>query len=167
MSFLEGTFGGVLRYVREHQEFRKIGLFLVLGIILWVTAFSLVSRQHELTGRIELKEKRFRDLVDVVRIFEAQPQPEKGIRPVLVGDPLTVLSRLLDKVGIKDRLVQLSSASSGVSMQVERLYPGELGTLIQEVIRQGLPILSCEIRAVPTGNERRLACSLLVGGKAR
>lgn len=167
MSFFESAFGGLIRYVQEREEFRKWGLFLLLGILLWITAFVLVGKQQELTGRIELKERRFRDLVEVVRTFKAQPEQENAVRSGLPGDPLTVLSRLLEKVGIKDRLVQLSSASSGVSMQVERLYPGELGTLLQEVIRQGLPIMSCEIRAVPSGNERRLSCSLLVGGKVR
>lgn len=166
MSLFENTFGNSLRYVREHPECRRIGLFLVLGIMLWVSAVTLTGWQDELSGRITIKEKRYASLVDVIRTYRVQPgEAETPEAPK--GDPLTVLSRLLDSVGIKDRLVQLSSASSGVSLQVDGLYPGELGTLLQEVMRLGLPILSCEIRAVPAGSERRLACSLLVGGRKR
>ena len=166
MNIFDNTFGNALRYLREHPDFRKVGLFLVLGIMLWVTAFVLTGRQEELAGRIDIKETRYVSLVEVIRTYRAQPRTEET-SAAPKGDPLTVLSRLLDSVGIKDRLVQLSSASSGVSLQVDRLYPGELGTFLQEVMRLGLPILSCEIRAVPAGNERRLACSLLVGGRKR
>ncbi len=167
MNLIENTLAPMLRYVREHQETRRLILFLLLGMLLWVTAFSFVGRQGELNGRIELKERRYADLVEVIRAYRAQPEARERTATESKGDPLTILSRLLEKVGIKDRLVQLSSASSGVSLQVEQLYPGELGTLLQEVLRQGLPILSCELRAVPAGDERRLTCSLLVGGQKR
>ncbi|MBL3592879.1 MAG: hypothetical protein JMJ93_05130 [Synergistaceae bacterium] len=165
MNAIEGRLRPLIDYIRGNRQAQRLALFAVLGLLLWMTAFHIFGQLSDLRSRMNLQEDRFRRLAQVVHKYRNEPQQEAARAPV--GDVLSALSSLIDQVGIKERLVQLSTSSGGATLQLERLYGEELATLLQEMDRRGLPLLSAELRSVPYGEARLFACSLLVGGERR
>jgi hypothetical protein len=162
MSVIERHLRPLIEYVKANRQAQRLALLSLAGFLLWMTALNLSGEVEALRSRMALQEDRFRRLAQVVRSYRNEPHQETA--PVPTGDILSSLSSLIDQVGIKDRLVQLSTGSTGATLQLERLYGEELATLLQELERRGLPLLSAELRSVPYGEARLFACSLLVGG---
>ncbi len=165
MSALERHLRKGFDWLRTDRQARRSVLLLLLGAVLWVTAISLWGEAGDLRSRMILQEDRFRRLAQVVRSYRNQPRQETKKAPS--GDILSILSSLIDQVGVKDRLVQLSAGAAGATLQLERLYGEELATLLQELERKDLPPLSVELRSVPQGETKRFSCSILVGGERR
>lgn len=165
MIFLERHLYPFLEFLRSNRQAQRLGLLLSLGLLLWLFALSLSGGADGQRSRIALQEDRFRRLAQVVRTYRNQPRQEEP--PARGGDLLSGLSSLIDQVGVKDRLVQLSMSTAGATLQLDRLYGEELATLLQELNGKGLPLLSAELRSAPQGEGRLFFCSLLVGGGAR
>lgn len=73
------------------------------------------------------------------------------------GEPLTIVSAILDKLGLQERVAQLASASSGsLALQVNRLYADELEALLKEIKDNGLAVNTAEIRALASNQDGRL-----------
>lgn len=71
------------------------------------------------------------------------------------AEPLTAVSAIIDKLGVKDRVSKMSSASTGLVVQLDRLYPNELTGLVEEFSKSGLSITTAEIRAAVSVKEGR------------
>lgn len=162
--------------IRDHTTL----LVVLLALIAWGAAFSLWNDAGELRTRRNLAEKRFADLLSVMREYRVL----SGVRnngtleapETLPADQdlLTAVSTVVSSLGLRSSMVSLSSASArggdeGVSISLEGVSTENLATFLQETERKGLSVFSAEIRAVrgtPSSGSpplRTLSASLLLG----
>ncbi|MCF4150751.1 hypothetical protein L2W58_02960 [Dethiosulfovibrio sp. F2B] len=135
-------------------------LFMVLAFLLWVISFYVWSGISNLESKSKLNYARFEELTEVVRSYKNLPHRED--RSSAPEDPMVVVSSLVESMGLKDNLIQISSLSKGVSVQLSRLYSEKTLSFIQELGKRGLSIESAEVRAVPEGAFRLLSISLII-----
>ena len=96
---------------------------------------------------------------------ELKSYPERGV--VSSEEPLTAVSAILDKTGLRGRVAQLSSSPAGISLQANRLYPDEFESLAEELRRSGLPVETAEARAAESRRDGRLIdVTLTIKGEA-
>ncbi|PIE54858.1 MAG: hypothetical protein CSA35_04385 [Dethiosulfovibrio peptidovorans] len=135
-------------------------LLLAVGVLFLVVGSSVWSGLSAMEVRSRLQQRRLQELLQVIKSYKSLPGKEDRAAPS--EDPIVVVSSLVDSMGLKDNLVQLSSLSKGLSVQLSRLYTGKALDFLRELEKRGLSVDSGELRAVPDGGERRLSMSLIV-----
>jgi hypothetical protein len=99
-------------------------------------------------------------VLDYAMQFRALPRT--GNAAIQVEEPLSALSQITDALGLRDRIRQLQSNTSGVVLQIEKLYGGELGELLYSAENRGLAVKTAEIRAMPGEGSRILNVTLMM-----
>ena len=138
--------------IKNGPEFPRLRLAALSAAALWLAAalvFGLaLSVKHENAARMREAGRVLRAAV------ELKSYPERGV--VSSEEPLTAVSAILDKTGLRGRVAQLSSSPAGISLQVNRLYPDEFESLAEELRRSGLPVETAEARAAESRRDGRL-----------
>ena len=147
--------------LRQDPEGRRATSALLLGLLLWCLGGGLwlqAATQREVT----LQSRRdLRELTDLAAQSLCLPKTDAGAVP---EDPVSALSRAVDTLKLKDRMVQLASNPAGAVVQLDGLYGEECTALAQELIRAGLVVRTAELKALPFGKDRLLSVTLVVGG---
>jgi hypothetical protein len=99
-------------------------------------------------------------VLDYAMQFRALPRT--GNAAPRSEDPLGALSQITDALGLRDRIRQLQSNTSGVVLQVEKMFGGELGELLYSAENRGLAVKTAEIRALPGEGSRILSVTLMM-----
>jgi hypothetical protein len=142
------------------REVLKPLSLLAIALVVWVVAWSVWSGMSDLESRSRLQQRRFEDLMLVIKKYRSLPGREE--RASLSDDPIVVVSSLVDNMGLKENLVQISSLSRGLSVQLGRLYSENALNFILELGKRGLVVDSAELRAVPEDGVRLLSMNLVV-----
>ena len=83
-------------------------------------------------------------------------------------EPLTAVSAILDKTGLQGKVAQLSSSPAGLALQVNRLYPDEFESLVEELRGSGLTVKTAEARLLEARRDGRLLnVSLTIEGETK
>jgi len=84
------------------------------------------------------------------------------------NDALSSAASVIDSLGLKDRIGQLSSSASGLVIQADRLYPEDFTKLVNSLSEKGLNVNTAEIRAMQqSGMGRLISVTLAVGGRGK
>lgn len=147
---------------------KKIALLFGGCLLIWGSSFYFLQQKQDLVSRISLQERRFGELLELAREYKSISVPMGQEDPSIWKDqdPIEIISSTLEKVGLKANLVQLSVLSSGVNVQLERLYGEDLGTFIQQIRLKGLEISSAEIKGLPDGDGLLFTLSMIVEKKS-
>lgn len=136
------------------------GAALLGAVLAWTAAFALWSGISGLESSAKVQEGRLRELLKVVRQYKSLPNREE--KAVSAEDPMVTVSSLVGTMGLRDNLVQISSLSKGLSVQLARMYMEKTLDFIGELEKRGLNVDSAEIRAMPDGDKRLLSLTLMV-----
>lgn len=168
MAFIPSEIKEKLDLMRSLPGFRKVLLLLLGCIIVWGGALYFHQERSTLWSRINIQERRFNELLQLANDYKILSIPLAGEdNASLEGkDPIEIISSTLDKVGLKENLLQLSVLSSGVNVQLENLYGEDLGTFIQQIRLNGLEINSAEIKTIPDGEGLLYSLSMIVGERS-
>ncbi len=142
------------------REALKPVVALSAGLLAWIVVFSVWSGLSGLESSSLVQQQRLEDLLKVVRQYKSLPG--RAEKTVVVDDPIVIVSSLVGTMGLKDNLVQISSLSKGLSVQLNRMYMEKAMDFIGELEKRGLVVDSAEIRAVPDGEKRLLSLALIV-----
>nr|WP_321499738.1 type II secretion system protein GspM [uncultured Dethiosulfovibrio sp.] len=142
------------------REIIKPALAAFCAVSLWAVGLSVWAGNSSLNSSIALHQRRMDQLVDVVYRYRSLSDREK--RPALTEDPIVVVSSLIGTMGLKDNLVQISSMSRGLNVQLGRMYMEKTLDFLDELEKRGLSVESAEVRAVPEGGARMLSLTLVV-----
>ncbi|MDR1509903.1 MAG: hypothetical protein LBS53_09725 [Synergistaceae bacterium] len=149
-----------IREIFLDRGFRRPFIICLLAAAVWIVCFALVWKT------VSLGEKLRADIVSSGRVMDYAARfkalPRTGGPAAVAGDPLGVLSQLVDALGLRDRLRQLQSNASGALIQIDRLYGGELRDLIDAAEKRGLVVRTAEIRALPSEGGRVLSVTIMV-----
>jgi hypothetical protein len=129
-----------------------------MWVVLFIFAWSLVSSGNLMNLDISSSDR----VLDYAMQFRALPRTEIP-KAASAEDPLSVLSQIVDVLGLRDRVQQLQSNPSGVVIQLEKLYGDELGELLYSIENRGIDIKTAEIRALPSEGGRILNVTLMMG----
>ena len=141
-----------LEELRELPEFKRLARGACITALLWLAAIivfsfalsALRSNEERLTDA-----ERVLNAAVAVRSYPAQSE-------AAASEPLAAVSAIVEKSGLQDRASQLSSSPAGLLLQINRLYPDELGKLLKEMQRAALSVKTAEIRAFSGQKDGRL-----------
>jgi len=135
---------------------RKALLFLLAVLLSWSFFWIFQGKALETEGRLDLKKNRFGEFLQVVREYrQISGQSSSKEAAVAEGGPIQIISDLLGRLEIRDRLVQMSMTGSGITLQLRNLYVEDMANLVENLENSGLIIESAQIRALQ-GNEGRV-----------
>lgn len=148
--------------IRELPEARKLFKLILGAASLWILALILLLQA------LDLNTQARRDLADADRVvnasivYKAHPSTNAPKPGSTADDPYAIVSEILASLGLEDRILQLSTQSSGVLLQVERLYGEEMAQLVTLFESQGLSVKTAELKALPVDKERLLTSTFLL-----
>ena len=148
--------------IKNAPEFARLVRLALAAAAVWL-AFAAVLG-FALSAK-SANEARLREAEAVLRgASELRSYPERSV--VSAEEPLTAVSAILDKTGLRGRVAQLSSSPAGLALQVNRLYPDEFESLAEEIRKNGLAVKTAEVRALEARRDGRLLnVSLTIEGE--
>lgn len=141
-------------------DFTKALVFSLLAFSLWTAGAFLWFSLPDQQVKVDLQNRRMNNLLQVIQRYKEFPDRKK--KESIMEEPIVIVSSLVDKMGLKDNLVQISSLSKGISVQLTRLYFMKAISFLQEIPKRGLTIDSAELRYVPEGGDRLMSMTLIV-----
>lgn len=143
----------------EAQRLVKVGI-VVLGI--WILGFLLLSNALFLKSGAQDRLNETDSVINAASAVKAYPS-----RSVAVGkEPLSAVSAILDLLNLRSHVTQMSSGASGLVLQLNDLYVGEMSGLIEAISNSGLSIRTAEIRAIATNQGgRKMTVSFVLEGE--
>lgn len=129
----------------------KLGKLAIFALCLWLLGLVIFSKALFIMNDNGERMKEADRILNAATTIKSYPS-----RGFSAGEePLTVVSGVIDKLGVKERVSKMASTSTGLVVQLDRLYPDELTKLVEEFSKSGLPIATTEIRAAVSGKEGR------------
>lgn len=141
------------------REIVRPALTFICALVLWTVGFSLWSGAAGLEANVALQQRRLNQLIETIHQYKSLSSREKR---TLTEDPIVVVSSLIGTMGLKDNLIQISSMSRGLNVQLGRMYMDKVLDFLIELDKRGLMVESTEIRSVPEGGSRMLSLAMVV-----
>ncbi len=150
-----------------NADFRRFVLLLLGVLTVWSVGYWMAGEAETERQRSLLQEDRFQKFLDVVSQYRALGSaPAIQAASETAKDPLGAFSGVAERLGMKDRIKDLSASDQGVVVALENLYAEELMTLFQELSAAGLTVRSAELRTLPGKEGALFAVSLIVGAES-
>ncbi len=138
-----------LKSMPEANRLLKLVLFALLvwllGLVFLLNANGISRQNKERLGETD-------SIMNAAVMIKSYPKQDTSPG----REPLTAVSSIIDSLGLKDRVGQMNSGTSGIVLQVNGIYPDELTNFIEAILRNKLSIKTAEIRAMSSGKEGRL-----------
>ncbi|MCR5346499.1 MAG: hypothetical protein K6E38_01880 [Fretibacterium sp.] len=156
-SVLQGEAPGSVRFLAA--------ALLALGV--WA-GVSLVTDQIGAAGTaLAVQEGRWRTLSMLAAEYRVMA-PAAGARTADGDvDVASVFAQVSERMGLGSRVNRISPDGRNQSVEINRLYAGELTELQKQLAARGVHFLSAEIRALPAGGERLFTVSAIIGPAGR
>lgn len=141
--------------IKNTEGYPRLKKLLLINVVVWLLFLTVLNaaflvRENSLTA-LNDTDMVLRGAMQISAYPVLKSDAQKG------GEPLTIVSAILDKLGLQGRVAQLASASSGsLALQVNRLYADELEALLKEIKDNGLAVNTAEIRALTSNQDGRL-----------
>ena len=149
--------------LREMPETRKLTLLYLFAVLLCVVLLFLLFRISGASYTLRTSLNVGDQIVNNAILYQASSSKGSSTSTQTIrGEPLSVLSEIVNTLGLRDRMVQLQSNVSGVSLQLERVYGEELKDFLLTLDSRGLKIKTAELKALPVDDERLLTVTLLL-----
>lgn len=146
-----------LEELKNAPEFPRFKRFALAALALWLAFFVVFG--FALSAK-RANETRLREAELVLKsASELRSYPERSV--VSAEEPLTAVSAILDKTELQGKVAQLSSSSAGLALQVNRLYPDEFESLVEELRGSGLTVKTAEVRVLEARRDGRLLNAVL------
>lgn len=141
-----------LEELKNAPEFPRFRRFALAALAVWLAFFAAFG--FALSAK-SANESRLREAELVLRgASELRSYPERSVASA--EEPLTAVSAILDKTGLQGKVAQLSSSPAGLALQVNRLYPDEFESLVEELRGSGLTVKTAEVRLLEARRDGRL-----------
>ena len=137
--------------IRNVPAVSKLGKLAIFAVCLWLIGLVIFSNALFIIDGNRERLKESDRILNGATMIKSYPA-----RGFFAGEePLAAVSSIIDKLGLKDRVSKMTSASTGLVVQLDRLYPNELTGLVEEFSKSGLSIATADISAAVSGKEGR------------
>jgi hypothetical protein len=145
----------------EDRDFRNVFIICSVALAVWGMVFAFAAAALSLNRQVADEISSSDKILDYAMRYRALPRT--GMNKMTASEePLGVVSQIVDALKLRDRTQRLQSSSSGVSIQLERMFGGELLDFLVSLENSGLDVRAAEIRALPVSDLRLLSVSLTV-----
>ena len=152
-SFINGEIPGA----------RKTMFFILSAMLLWAVGMYFSSNAARIEQSYKFQQGRLVSLNELAVQYR-QLVGERGSNiKTAAEDLIPVFSQIVEEAGMRDRLLQISPMSRGVSVQMDRLYAEDLVSLLNELTKYGIRVLSSELRAMPFQSRRLFLLQAVLG----
>jgi hypothetical protein len=151
-----------LAEIRETPEFRKLFRLFAAAAILWLAFLLVVGRIHAQQGRLAGAISDGDQILNNASLYLSHPAAGQTVATTEREETLTVLSQIVDALELRERMRQLQSNASGVTLQLERLYGNEMSGFLSTLEKRGIRVKTAELRITPSDGERLLGCTLVL-----
>ncbi|MDD3673360.1 MAG: hypothetical protein PHG70_07575 [Synergistaceae bacterium] len=150
----------IIRDLTEHPDSKRLFKNLSVASALWslgiiffcISVFAVNGYQE--------------NLADADSIIRAAAKVRSSPGQIMGNrEPLSEISEIIDKLGIKQNVTQLGASSSGLVLAVAGIDTDTFASLAEEISHKGLLVKSAELRALSSGGQRKLSVSVSIGGK--
>ena len=148
--------------LKNQPEAKRLFSSMLIATLLWVLAGVLLISVLEADRQARQKISEANTIIQLGSQYRAHGASEGA--STKEGDELTVVTEIIEKMGLRDKVVQIGSAQKGVSVQIDGLYKDEFEGLLSELTKRGLSIKSAELRALPVKEERLWNVNLVLAG---
>ncbi|MDR0764756.1 MAG: hypothetical protein LBE65_04095 [Synergistaceae bacterium] len=143
----------------DDRDFRNVFITCACALAVWGMVFAFAAASSSLNRRVADEISSSDEVLDYAMRYRALPRTDAN-RRAAPEEPLGVVSRIVDVLKLRDRTQRLQSSSSGVFIQLERVFGGELLDFLVSLENGGLDVRAAEIRALPSSGTRLLSVSL-------
>jgi hypothetical protein len=150
-----------LREAFEDRDFRGVFIICAAALAVWGMVFAFAAAASSLNRQVSNELSSSDEVLDYAIRFRALPRTDAN-SITASEEPFGVISQIVDALKLRDRTQRLQSSSSGVSIQLERVFGGELMDFLVSLENSGLDVRAAEIRALPASDIRLLSVSLTV-----
>ena len=147
----------LLEMLRDADSRRPL-ILSAAAVAVWIVFVVLVLNTSSYGSRASSDMSSSGRVLDYAMRFRALPRTQPVPGPI--EDPLGEISVIVDGLKLRDKIRQLSSNPSGVVVQFEKLYGGELGDLLKAMDKARLSVKTAEIRALPGDGGKLLSAQL-------
>lgn len=151
-----------LNELRAMPESKRLFRFLLAALLIWVILLFLLMEIADSSRKIGMDIFTSDQIINNALVYRAHPASKNKAIVASSEEPLTVLSQIVDTLGLRERMLQLQSNPTGILLQMEKLYGDELEEFMTTIESRGLKIKTAEIKGLPSGNERLLGMTLLL-----
>lgn len=153
----------IINELRELPDSRKIVFHLLAALAVWVSCISLflflTEARDEMDSRIDVDAR----IINSAMVYRSMPHAVvERTAQQSSAEPLGQLSGILDALKLRDKVVQLQSNISGVSVQFEKLYGSEMKEFLITLESRGMTVKNAELRVMPSGDDRLITASFLL-----
>ena len=151
------------REIKDSPDIRRVFSTLLLGISLWGAGVVFLSNTAAL-DRSAMEALRESDtIIQSASVYRSFPSAGQNNAPVSGVEAMSDVSRIVEELKLRDKMQQLNSSPTGVSLQFERLYKNEFFDLLSALQKRGLTLKMVEMKALPVAKERLWSVSMIVG----
>jgi|GEM_PF-2217100 len=147
---------GLLRSIikGEIPGARKTLFFVIATFSIWVTGIYFSSNATSMEQAYEYQQGRFVILSELADQYNQLLAEQGGNIKTSAGDLIPVFSQIVEEAGMRDRLIQISALSRGISVNMERLYAEDLVTILNGLDKYGIRVYLTDLRALPYQDKR-------------
>jgi hypothetical protein len=148
--------------IRDIPEARRLFRLFGIALALWIIFILLLVRIGGMGDEILKNLEAGDNIIEAASTYRSYPTATRNKSQQPGSEPLTAISEIVESMGLRDRMPQLQSNSSGVLLQLERIYGDEMERFLAELEKKGLGIKTAEMRSIPSGEDRVLNATFLV-----
>ena len=152
-SFINGEIPGA----------RKTIFFIFISIFLWIAWAYYSSNASRIEQSYKLQQGRLVTLNELAVQYKQLLGERSAGEKTAAEDLIPVFSQIVEEAGMRDRLLQISPVSRGISVQMDRLYAEDLVALLNGLNKYGIRVLSSQLRALPFQDKRLFSFYAVLG----
>lgn len=148
--------------LREMPESRRLSATYLLVLLVWAALVFILVNISRASVDVGKSISSGDQIINSAITYKSYPSKGQPAAAAPTGEPLTVLSEIVNTLGMRERMIQLQSNVSGIMLQIEKLYGSELEEFLATIESRGLKVKTAEIKVLPVAGERLLAITLLL-----
>ncbi|MBQ7169747.1 MAG: type II secretion system protein M [Synergistaceae bacterium] len=150
-SILRGETAGSVRFVAA---------FLAM-LIVWVLVWTVYGWNVQARSALTSQQGRLGTLLLLADEYKTL-SPSASSQPQNV-DVAAVFAQVSENMQLGSRVNRITPDGRNQSVEINRLYAEELAELQKQLASRGVKFIAAELRALPSGRERLLTVSAVIG----
>jgi hypothetical protein len=148
--------------IKEMPEARRLFRLFLTAFALWTALlfllFRIASMEKEISRNLGVGDQ----IINVASTYRAYPAGTQAVPLQPGADALTVVSEIVEELGMRGRMTDLKADATGVLLQLDRLYGVEMKEFLTTIEKRGLRVKTAEVKALPGKEGRVLGSTFLL-----
>ena len=160
---MDGLIDNIRRVLRGETagSVRFVGVLLCM-LIVWVSVLTVYGWNVSAQSALSSQQGRLGTLLMLADEYKTLSPKATGNRAQNV-DVAAVFAQVTENMQLGGRVSRITPDGHNQSVEINRLYAEELIELQKQLVSRGVRFIAAELRAMPTGRERLMTVSAVIG----